>query len=1441
MPPQPQIPVTQRAYTLRLRGLKKDDTAWKDALWATHEAVNRGAKAFGDWLLTMRGGLCHTLVDVKISAKGKKQERDPSEEEKRCRRVLLALSWLSVEDEHGAPAGNGVRVATGRDTAAIRGEAVKKALGDILEKRGIKGPEIEVWLRDCGPSLEARIREDAVWVDRSRTFDEVCSRWSSVTREDAHAVLACFFGDTNEYLSLPVPANDEDRDLPVAASGDQDVEFRNIARGWISFNFGTGQKSDNTNIAIRLATLAGMKLERFDGKKGSDLAEAIAEKVNAAAADKVDETLDSIRAAVGWKTGRPSKGRLAIETACRKARLTRADLEALTTKLGEEAENKKKSAGRRVCSWVKDFQQDLETAIGFKYVTGRDLIGEYSTMLDHAARRVAIAHSWIKRAEQRRREFEEDAKGLCALQERVLLAVKWLDQFCAERSATSGAIAEGGYRIRKRAVEGWARVVKAWARPSSKTEDDRISAARELQADPEIDKFGDIQLFEALAVDDAVCVWRNGTEPDPSILIDYAAGTTAKHDQRRFKVPAYRHPDALRHPVFCDFGNSRWTITFACHKAAMVRNGEKHLAKDDAEWIKEHHGLRMGLWDGNTVDDVSLRWSSKRLTSNLALDGAGDTNASDVTRADRLGRAASGAFGHAAIMNVFAEADWNGRLQAPRAQLDRIARLEDDGKRKQARALQRRLPWLVSFSPRLRPSGPFIKYAASQDIAPNRKGEYYPNAPANKGRARLAKLILARLPGLRVLSVDLGHRFAAACAVWETIPHAAFKKDIAGLKVLGGGSGGSDLYLHVEKSGEDGKPRTVIYRRIGPDTQDGTSHPAPWARLDRQFLIKLQGEEEPPRRSAPQEADMVRDWKMKLDRVRDGMHDPLPHRIDLLMSDAVATLRRALRRHGDRARIAFNLTTTEKPTAGGGRQHLDRAGRVELLMQTLTLWHGLFSGEQWEDPWAADKWRKHGLPEITIPGAAEDVLGAARRPRRGALDTVLRPHVEHLADQDLSEWSAAWTTRWRQDEKIWSGRDGILRAMKRWIAPRGLRPLPTDDNDTCERKKVARAGVRYVGGLSIIRINTISGLYQLLKAFKMRPEPGDLRKNIPEKGDDDLADFNRRLLDMRDRLREQRVKQLASRIIEAALGIGRITIQNGCKMPARPRVAVDSPCHAVVIESLTYYRPDDLRTRRENRQLMQWSSAKIQKYLKEGCHLNGLHLREVPANYTSRQCSRTGLPGIRCDDVPAGEFLVAPWWNKAVAAARKKLEKNGAGAKDRFFVDLADRLKKLRSENKPLPATVRVPRQGGNLFVAASLSDALRSNGQVGQSSTDRRAVQADLNAAANIGLRALLDPDWPGRWWYVPCKAGTSEPAFDRGKGSAVFGAVKRLSTEGAAPGERLGQGMERGKAQKEIENLWRDPAPDVLATGQWKPTRTYWHDVETRVVELLRRRAGL
>ncbi len=138
MPQQVKPPVTQRAYTLRLRGADSNDQSWRDALWQTHEAVNRGAKAFGDWLLTLRGGLDHTLADTKVKGGKGKPDRDPTDEERKARRILLALSWLSVESKLGAP--EGFIIASGTEAAedrnGNRGDALQRRL--IVERAGEK-------------------------------------------------------------------------------------------------------------------------------------------------------------------------------------------------------------------------------------------------------------------------------------------------------------------------------------------------------------------------------------------------------------------------------------------------------------------------------------------------------------------------------------------------------------------------------------------------------------------------------------------------------------------------------------------------------------------------------------------------------------------------------------------------------------------------------------------------------------------------------------------------------------------------------------------------------------------------------------------------------------------------------------------------------------------------------------------------------------------------------------------------------------------------------------------------------------------------------------------------------------------------------------------------------------------------------------------------------
>lgn len=338
--------------------------------------------------------------------------------------------------------------------------------------------------------------------------------------------------------------------------------------------------------------------------------------------------------------------------------------------------------------------------------------------------------------------------------------------------------------------------------------------------------------------------------------------------------------------------------------------------------------------------------------------------------------------------------------------------------------------------------------------------------------------------------------------------------------------------------------------------------------------------------------------------------------------------------------------------------------------------------------------------------------------------------------------------------------------------------------------------------------------------FFTRLQPDGTRAETKEQ-------FGQSALDALEHLREQRVKQLASRIGEAALGIGRMRRPMGGKDPKRPDVRVDEPCHAIVIEDLTHYRPEETRTRRENRQLMTWSSSKVKKYLAEACQLHGLHLREVSASYTSRQDSRTGAPGIRCQDVPVNEFMRSPFWRKQVKQAEAKQAGNKGDARERFLRDLNAMWKDKTVADWEKAGVVRVPVSGGEIFVSAS------------RDSQGAKSLQADLNAAANIGLRALTDPDWPGKWWYVPCDPASFKPTPDKVKGSAAINLDMPLKDASVVSGGVTRKKAGKAKSQsKEVVNLWRDVSSREISTEgvAWEVYSAYQNQVQARVVDILR-----
>jgi IS605 OrfB family transposase len=1391
-----------------------------DALWKTHVAVNKGVKAFGDWLLTLRGGLRHELADLPVEegAGDKKRKRKPTEDEVRQRRVLLALSWLSVEAPVSAVP-KYLQVATGKDSDAVRSRNLLAALHAILEKRRLAKADIASWEADCRDSLSAAIRPDAVWVNRSEAFDRAAQRVGrSLSRDEVWDMLSGFFNDPISYLTGEKSAEDEDEATPAETEKAKDLGQK--AGQWLSSRFGTGKGADFSELARVYRAIADSVGELRAGRSGKVTIAALCDALSRFKPETRDLVgVLGLCSAPGHKSATTNL----LKRISEMPSVTREDLDRLGEVAADdstECNSKTGSKGHR--PYADTILADAERASGLTYLLadGPARHWETAVILDHAARRMSVAHSWIKLAEASRRQFDKDAQRIKEVPDSARL---WLDRSYEERSGISG----GQVQIRPRAVDGWEEVVKAWSVADVRTREDRINEVHRLQ--DELEKFGDVTLFERLADEDAKTVWLVSGKPDPELLRNYVKARDAEAKRRRFKVPAYRHPDPLLHPVFCDFGKSRWAVEFAVHEAALnlgktladvkskqqdfksaagedkikaqvrLRKAEKAAegAGTGFQAARSDHRLTMKVWDGRVLSALAFSWQSKRFRSDMALDDDA-TGGAGVSRADRAGRAAANVPADAAvtILNVFEEDDWNGRLQVPRAQLEHVAaRVEQHGWDSVAENMRRKLQWSLTFSARLalQDKGPWPSYVENLALRQqadafkrkSTKGIYItslgaPHLLANQARAGHARLDLCRLPGLRVLSVDLGHRYAAACAVWETMTSAQV---VNACKEAGAEPPGADaLCLHVERDG-----KKTIYRRIGADKLDGRNHPAPWARLDRQFLIKLQGEEKPARKAGPEEVAAVEKQEEALGRTPS---EERSLQVDELMFEAVRTARLALRRHGDRARIAFNLLTDKKLLPGSRDEPLTPDGRKELLADTLVLWCSL-DGSRWTDSRAKALWKEHLAPWPT--GLNEDLPPRERKAKAKTLKENLMPLADRLAGnpQLCKKLSVLWGARWHEDNEEWRKR---LRWLRDWILPRGA------DAET-------NPAIRNVGGLSLTRLATIRGLRQVMTAYRTRPEPENPRKNVPAKDDDSLESYGQRILDTLEHMRENRVKQLASRIVEAALGIGSEKPEHW-HGGERPQERVHPACHAVVVENLEHYRPEQTRTRRENRQLMNWSAAKVLKYLREACDLSGLHLRQVMPNYTSRQDSRTGAPGIRCSDMSAFDFV------QRFAPLLEKLEAKG-DAESQHLLGLLKRWKD-QTETKQRAGRVRIPQTGGELFVSAH------------GPSPAAKGLQADLNAAANIGLRALLDPDWPGKWWWVPCEGKTAKPNKDKVKGCACIDASKPLIPD------------HKAKSQ-EVVNLWRDVSAEPVGSSDWKDYKEYWNGVRARVIGILREQNGL
>jgi hypothetical protein len=165
-----------------------------------------------------------------------------------------------------------------------------------------------------------------------------------------------------------------------------------------------------------------------------------------------------------------------------------------------------------------------------------------------------------------------------------------------------------------------------------------------------------------------------------------------------------------------------------------------------------------------------------------------------------------------------------------------------------------------------------------------------------------------------------------------------------------------------------------------------------------------------------------------------------------------------------------------------------------------------------------------------------------------------------------------------------------------------------------------------------------------------------------------------------------------------------------------------------VLENFERYRTSQERTRSENSRLMQWAHRAIIEKLEDMCRPFGITLMLVDPAFTSHFDSRNGLPGVRVNQVSRGfheQYPYAKWIN----------DKTKKGDKTSLALEIENLIADFDAHPN-YGGTLVLAVEGGKEFVPVMSPEGGES------------VVNADITAAANIGLRGVADPQ---RWDIFP------------------------------------------------------------------------------------------
>lgn len=273
--------------------------------------------------------------------------------------------------------------------------------------------------------------------------------------------------------------------------------------------------------------------------------------------------------------------------------------------------------------------------------------------------------------------------------------------------------------------------------------------------------------------------------------------------------------------------------------------------------------------------------------------------------------------------------------------------------------------------------------------------------------------------------------------------------------------------------------------------------------------------------------------------------------------------------------------------------------------------------------------------------------------------------------------------------------------------------------------------IRWQRGLSMMRLEQLEGLRRLFLRYNRSLDRTPGTPAVFGSADRGRVSGEpcRHLLGKIDQMKEERVNQTAHLILAQALGLRLRPRDQAAPAADRQRADIHGeyekipdrvPVDFIVIEDLSRYRSSQGRAPWENSRLMKWCHRAVRDKIKMLAQEPfGIPVVEVIPAYSSRFHSCNGQPGARLHELHTLENF-----------RRRSLEKSKDVRAPQLLEQFAE-LEKLNAErknagtNKP-PFTLFYPQDGGPLFLAVR----------------DGNPMQADTNAAANLGFRAIAAPE---------------------------------------------------------------------------------------------------